>query len=176
MYGDALYNPLINPYLNNGISQNPYHQQPKQEVIKVNGEGGARAFPIGPNSSALLLDVSGELVWLVVTDGAGYKSIMPYDITPHKGAEAPDFSTLEQRIERLEEKVNANTSNIATARNESHAVESDFYTVPKPDASGKKLEGQRGSSPPDYREQPSIHEGIQRNERTGRNSERSLYE
>lgn len=42
MYGDALYNPYINPYA--GYQQNPYQQQPKQEVVKVNGENGARAF------------------------------------------------------------------------------------------------------------------------------------
>ena len=58
MYGDALYNPYINPYA--GYQQNPYQQQPKQEVVKVNGENGARAFPIGANSSAILLDESGQ--------------------------------------------------------------------------------------------------------------------
>ena len=47
---NPLYNPMINPYL--GV-QRPYQQQPKQEVVKVNGENGARAFPLGANSSAL---------------------------------------------------------------------------------------------------------------------------
>ena len=90
MYGDALYNPYINPYA--GYQQNPYQQQPKQEVVKVNGENGARAFPIGANSSAILLDESGQLVWLVTTDGAGYKTVMPYDISPHQSA--PPFDSV----------------------------------------------------------------------------------
>lgn len=87
---------------------------PKQEVVKVNGENGARAFQMAANSSALLLDESGLLVWLVVTDGAGYKSVMPYDITPHKTAAETDFSSLESRIARLEGIINGNTSNTST--------------------------------------------------------------
>lgn len=116
MYGyNDLYNPLMNPYMPNPAS-NPYQQQqPKTEVVKVNGENGARAFPIGANSSALLLDESGVIVWLVTTDGAGYKSVSAYDITPHQTAPAPDVSGFEERISRLEEFVNGFTSDITAA-------------------------------------------------------------
>ena len=34
-------------------------QSPQMQVTRVNGENGARAYQIGPNSSALLLDESG---------------------------------------------------------------------------------------------------------------------
>ena len=91
----------------------PYFQQ-RTEVIRVNGRGGAEAYAIGPNSSALLLDESGSLVWLVTTDGAGYKTVAPYDITPHQVAPAPDFSSLEARIKKLEERFN-DSGNTATA-------------------------------------------------------------
>jgi hypothetical protein len=115
MYGYSdLYNPMINPYLPNA-GQSPYQQAPKQEVVKVNGENGARAFPMGPSSSALLLDESGVIVWLVVTDGAGYKTVAPYDITPHKTTQSPDYSTLEERIKRLEEFIDGFTDDTATA-------------------------------------------------------------
>ena len=114
-YGNPLYNQHLNPYMQYG--QNPYQQQPKQDVIKVNGENGARAFPIGANSSALLLDESGEIVWLVVTDGAGYKTVMPYDITQHQVAPAPDFQTLDQRISRLEGIINEFTGDTTAAEN-----------------------------------------------------------
>ena len=77
-------------------------QPPAAQVVRVNGSNGANAYAIGPNSSALLLDESGTLVWLVTTDGAGYKTVSPYDITPHKDAPAPDFGSLESRIARLE--------------------------------------------------------------------------
>ena len=97
---------------------NPYPQpiiQPTQ-VVRVNGENGARAFTIGANSSALLLDESGLMVWLVTSDGAGYKSVSAYDITPHQEAPAPDYGSLETRIARLEEMVNGNTRNTSANR------------------------------------------------------------
>ena len=94
--------PFINPY---GMA--PQYQPPvpvpAQQVVRVNGENGARAYALGANSSALLLDESGTLVWLCVTDGAGYKTISPYDITPHQDAPAPDYGSLESRITKLEE-------------------------------------------------------------------------
>ena len=103
-------NPYMNPY---GMIQ-PYPAQqiqPVQQVTKVNGENGARAFQIGANSSALLLDESGLMVWLVTSDGAGYKTVSAYDITPHQNAPAPDYSNLESRIERLEMMMNGNARN-----------------------------------------------------------------
>lgn len=116
--GNPLYNPMVNPYLN---AQQPYRQQPKQEVVKVNGENGARAFPLGANSSALLLDESGTIVWLVTTDGAGYKSVAPFDISPHEAAPAPDFSDLEQRITALERMMKD-----VTSRNSANAQRTDY--------------------------------------------------
>ena len=113
-YNNPLYNPMVNPYL--GV-QRPFQQPPRQDVVKVNGENGARAFPMGANSSAMLLDESGTIVWLVTTDGAGYKSVAPFDITPHETAPAPNFSDLETRISRLEEMMNnGNPGNPANAR------------------------------------------------------------
>ena len=114
MYGSTYLNPF-------GFGQQI--QQPIQpvqsiqpvQVVRVNGENGARAYQIGPNSSSLLLDESGTMVWLCVTDGAGYKTVTPYDITPHQSAPAPDYTTLEQRITKLEELINGNTADSSTA-------------------------------------------------------------
>lgn len=153
MYGDALYNPMINPYMQAGMQQNPYQQQqPRQEVVKVNGEGGARAFPIGANSSAILLDESGKLIWLVTTDGAGYKTVSPYDITPHQVAPAPDYTTLEQRIERLEGlMINGTTSDTTATWNESTAIKPEFRTDKKSDVRSQGSEGQRSNYGTDNR-------------------------
>ena len=102
-------NPYINPYMQ--------YQPPAQpsQVTRVNGENGARAYQLGPNSSALLLDESGTIVWLVITDGAGYKTVSPYDITPHQAVQQPDIMTLEQRITRLEGIINEHTADTSTA-------------------------------------------------------------
>ena len=152
---DALYNPYANPYLNTGINQNPYQQQPKQEVIKVNGENGARAFPIGANSSAILLDESGQLVWLVTTDGAGWKTVMPYDITPHQTAPAPDYNTLEQRIKRLEDFFDV-TTNTSTARND----QSEYGKNSELRSNAKRIEeSSRVSTANDVREKSSTYSG-----------------
>lgn len=77
----------------------------RQEIIRVNGKGGAEAFQMPPNSEALLLDESDPVVWLVVTDGAGYKTVTSYDITPSVTQEQKDsdrFSLIEERLARLE--------------------------------------------------------------------------
>ena len=101
---------------------NPYPQQPiiqpiqPSQVVKVNGENGARTYNLGANSSALLLDETGLLVWLVTNDGAGYKTVTPYDITPHQAAPSPDYSTLESRIKRLEEMINDSTDTYTIRR------------------------------------------------------------
>ena len=99
-------------YMYNNFS--PYGFQRQEQVVRVNGRPGAETYAIGPNSSALLLDESGTIVWLVTTDGAGYKTVAPYDITPHQTPAAPDFSSLEERIKKLEERFNA-TADSATA-------------------------------------------------------------
>ena len=107
-------NPFFNPY---GFMQQPQPvqpQQPPQQVVRVNGENGARAYGIGANSSALLLDETGTMVWLVTSDGAGYKSVSAYDIVPHKTEPAPDYGSLESRIQKLEEIVNGNSRNTSS--------------------------------------------------------------
>ena len=59
------------------------NMMPKYEVIKVKGKPGVDAFHMGPNSSVLLLDETANIVWYVETDGAGYKTATPFDVTPH---------------------------------------------------------------------------------------------
>jgi len=107
-----------NPYMpqSNQFQMPTYQQAPQMQVVRVNGRGGAEAFSIGPNSSALLLDESGRIVWAVTTDGAGYKSIAPYDIQPHQDAPAPDYGSLESRIARLEGIMNELSGDSSTTR------------------------------------------------------------
>lgn len=92
---------------------NPYNPQPfgysqypqRYEIIKVNGKGGAEAFQMAPNSQVLLLDETAPIVWLKTTDGAGYPSLIPYDIAPaqtQEQREAGRFDALEKRIANLE--------------------------------------------------------------------------
>lgn len=91
--------------VNYNFGMNPIMQQ-SQSIIRVNGENGARAFQMAPNSSVLLLDESAPIVWLSQTDGAGYKTVTPYKIEPYKQEVAPDLRSLAERITRLEEYIN----------------------------------------------------------------------
>ena len=107
------YQPF-NPF---GYNMPQVYQAPaaQQQVTRVNGENGAKAYSLGANSSALLLDESGLMVWLVTSDGAGYKTVSAYDIVPHKMQQAPDYAELEERIKKLEERMNGQTGNHAAA-------------------------------------------------------------
>lgn len=96
-----------NPYQQN-FNQPQSNQmfQNTQQVIKVNGRNGAEAYQMPANSSVLLLDESAPIVWLATTDGAGYKSLSAYDITPHKEVPPVDMHNLEERITKIEEVIN----------------------------------------------------------------------
>ena len=114
----------------------PNYQMPQQipqrhEVIKVNGKGGAEAFQMMPNSNVLLLDETAPIVWFKTTDGAGYPTLTPYQITPYEPEKPVDVKSLEERIERIERLVS----------NESHFAineQSEFVTDKTNDANGKK--------------------------------------
>lgn len=104
MYQNYFNSPL--PMGMNGQSQTAFNSVYRQEIIKVNGENGARAFQLAPNCSALLLDESNPIVWLVQTDGAGYKTVSPYAITPYQPAPPVDLNALELRLKRVEDMLN----------------------------------------------------------------------
>lgn len=104
----------MNPYQNQYLQNLIMPQQ--QEVVKVNGKNGVDAFQLAPNSSALLLDTTAAIVWLVQTDGAGYKTSTAYDITPHVPEEETQYKTLEERISKLEETINAKSNIKSTTR------------------------------------------------------------
>lgn len=84
-----------------------YTPYSKTKIVHVNGENGARTFQMSPDSDILLLDDTAPIVWLAQTDGAGYKTVTPYDISPHVAEPPVDVKSLEDRIKKLEEKLNA---------------------------------------------------------------------
>lgn len=91
----------------------------RQEVVRVNGEAGANAYPLGPNSSILMLDNTAPIIWFKMTDGASYPTLTGYNISP---IEKPNSTSndevylhLEERIKRLEDMIN-DKSDISTAK------------------------------------------------------------
>lgn len=84
---------------------------PRYEVIKVNGEAGAKNFRMAPNSNALLLDETAAMIWFAQTDGTGYLTVTPYDIVPHQQVPPVDINNLAARVQQLEDVINARQSN-----------------------------------------------------------------
>ena len=91
----------MNPYLQNMVG----NRMPVQSVHveQVDGEQGAREIQMPPNSEKLVLDMSGEMIWLIKTDNYGMKSLVaPYDISPHKTQQATQFDAFDARLAKLE--------------------------------------------------------------------------
>lgn len=88
----------------------------RAEIVRVNGENGARAYQLPPNSSALMLDENEPLVWLKTTDGAGYPSLTPYTIAPYTPPTSANTGDLEARVKRLEEMFNAEPDSASAAK------------------------------------------------------------
>lgn len=104
--------------IQNRLSQmlSPTPQLVERHVTKVNGRAGADSYQMAPNSDDILLDMNEPLIYFVQTDGAGYKSVTPYDISLHKEVKAEDqFKSLEERISKLEEAVANGKSNYRPA-------------------------------------------------------------
>lgn len=90
---------------------------PRMQVIKVNGEAGARNLRMAPNSSALVLDETAPIVWYAQTDGTGYLTVTPFDINPHQAAQPINLNALTERVAKLEEAMaNVQQSNTGTAK------------------------------------------------------------
>lgn len=110
----APYNPQFPNYGNQyDMRYNSFQQQmpmQKNEIIRVNGENGARMFTMQPNSSVLLLDENDPIVWFVQTDGAGYKTVSAYSIMPYQQPASVDTKSLEERIKRLEDIIDAKSN------------------------------------------------------------------
>lgn len=112
-YGYQNYNM---PY-QQGCGYNQMQQAPKYDIIEVNGENGANALQMAPNSRVIAMDKTAPIIWVCQTDGAGYKTSTPFDITPHKAAEPVDMSALEERIARLEGIINEQSNHaVATEK------------------------------------------------------------
>lgn len=134
------------PQYNQFPQMRQYPTTQRQEVTRVNGKGGADAYQLMPNSSALLLDETAPIVWLVTTDGAGFKTTQPYEIKPYTPQTPVDQSNLEARIKKLEETIYAKSDH-ATVEQQPATYQHDTAvpTVPTADG-GERSSGNRYGS------------------------------
>ena len=110
---------LNNNSINNMMSPQPMNNQflPRTQVIRVNGEAGARNLRMAPNSSALVLDETAPIVWYAQTDGTGYLTVTPFDVSPHQAQQPINLDNLTARVAKLEEAMaNVQQSNIGITK------------------------------------------------------------
>lgn len=91
-----------------------YPQQPntlpQQQIVQANGKASIDALRLAPNSSVLIMDKTAPIVWLCTSDGLGVVTSVPYDIVQHTEPDPVDMNSLEERIKRLEERLNAKSN------------------------------------------------------------------
>ena len=106
MYYPNYYAPYQNGYATpnyNGIGQpQPSYQQqanaPQNGLqrftnkVYVSGIEGAKSYQMQPNSEVILCDDTNSVIYDVVVDATGKRSVMAYDIVEHKEAPPVDFS------------------------------------------------------------------------------------
>lgn len=115
----ALYNngfPVTYPYLQ---TPPPVMQPQASPLIWVQGEAGAKAYQVAPNTTVPLFDTESQVVYLKSTDITGMPSIKTLDYTI-RGAVAPvaaqmvtgpdyatraDFEALRKQVEELASKM-----------------------------------------------------------------------
>ena len=91
------------------MAYQPYQQQQPtqsnfQQLIKVNGVEGARAYQMTPNSSVALFDTNEDLIYIKSTDGAGFPTIDTYRFNRVEEKPVPEveYVSKEEMMEEIE--------------------------------------------------------------------------
>ena len=77
LLGQNMYNQPQN-------NQQFFQQEPCQNLIRVNGIDGAKAYQMPANSTVALFDSNNDIMYVKSTDGAGFPSIRTFSFTETK--------------------------------------------------------------------------------------------
>lgn len=72
------------PYYNQPMNNQPFPQQTPQNLIRVNGIEGAKAYQMSANSTVALFDTNEDIMYVKTTDGAGFPIIRTFSFTEIK--------------------------------------------------------------------------------------------
>lgn len=109
---DAYGRPVAQPVSQPMIQPQPMQYYPTRQITQVNGEQGARAYAtqIGPNSTDMVLDTSGDKIWFIQTDGARYPTIAPMKLVPPDPEPQPvdvsSITAINDSLEKLGNRIN----------------------------------------------------------------------
>lgn len=74
-----------NPYYNQPVNNQQYvPQEPPQNLTRVNGIEGAKAYQMPANSTVALFHTNEDIMYVKSTDGAGFPSIRTFSFTEIK--------------------------------------------------------------------------------------------
>ena len=119
-----------NPYASL-MGQNPYYNQPMnnqqflpqiqtQNLIRVNGIEGAKAYQMSANSIVSLFDANEDIMYIKSTDGAGFPSIRTFSFTEvkeeNKPAQQVDYISREEFEEFKKELMNNGKQSISRSK------------------------------------------------------------
>ena len=105
-------------------AQAPVAPQNSNSIQWVQGEAGAKAYPLAPNSNALLMDAESEIFYIKSVDASGmpqplrifeYKEVFPVSETvdvSHSHDDKPEYATKEELndIKKMLEEIKTNQS------------------------------------------------------------------
>lgn len=99
----------FNPYQNPMSQNNNFSTQPQQNnLIRVTGIDGAKAYQMSPNSSVALFDSDSDIMYVKTTDGAGFPTIRTFRFEPIEDVPKvqdvyitrDEFDALKQEVEK----------------------------------------------------------------------------
>ena len=169
--GQANFNPYYTPMQNPFIPNYPVVQQPtaapQRKVDCVNGKESAYTFPMGPNSSAILVDNLSPRIFFVTTDASGYKAVKSFkikddedDITSKPIEANGDVSTdesetvkeLTERLNKLEERMTGYEQSNASGKPDTRSFgqsKSGNGSYQSNDRNGQNSKGSNGNDKSD---------------------------
>ena len=110
-------NQYYNPQMNN---QQFLPQIQTQNLIRVNGIEGAKAYQMSANSIVSLFDANEDIMYIKSTDGAGFPSIRTFSFTEVKEQNKPiqkvDYISREEFEEFKKELMNNGKQSISRSK------------------------------------------------------------
>ena len=110
-------NQYYNPQMNN---QQFLPQIQTQNLIRVNGIEGAKAYQMSANSIVSLFDANEDIMYIKSTDGAGFPSIRTFSFTEIKEENKPiqqvDYISREEFEEFKKELMNNGKQSISRSK------------------------------------------------------------
>lgn len=110
-------NQYYNPQMNN---QQIFPQIQTQNLIRVNGIEGAKAYQMSANSIVSLFDANEDIMYIKSTDGAGFPSIRTFSFTEvkeeNKPAQQVDYISREEFEEFKKELMNNGKQSISRSK------------------------------------------------------------